>query len=258
MPTSQPESLGHDVRRYQELRPDQLTETVETSPIVFWALGLLEHHGWHLPVGLDGLKAERICMRIAERAGGVLLPTMWWGAGGGHGDFSWTHYQSADAAESILVRTVNQLVTFGFRVFVLLAGHYPWRQILDRHLPAFQQEHPQVLFLWGTEMDIGGEVCLPGDHAAREETSYGLALFPELVDLETLRPGRGASTWPGGKGPPVATRHPGVCFDPSEPLFAQMGQDARTATAERGEEAITRLVDHLTDKINEYLEACFR
>lgn len=68
-------------KRYQELRPDELAEIVRTFPIVFWPLGLLEHHGWHLPVRLDGLKAEHI------------KPTAWGqGTGGGHGVFHWTHY----------------------------------------------------------------------------------------------------------------------------------------------------------------------
>ena len=139
-------------RRYEELRPDQMAQIVKTAPVILWPLGLIEHHGWHLPVGLDGIKAERICIRIAERTGGVLLPTMWWGAGGGHGDFMWTLYQDEQAAEAILARAVERLVVFGFRVFVLLAGHYPWRTILGRHLPRFQAEHPDILFLWGTEM----------------------------------------------------------------------------------------------------------
>ena len=241
--------------RYQELRPDQLAEMVERHPVAFWPLGLLEHHGWHLPLGLDGLKAEQMCIRIAERTGGILLPTMWWGALGGHGDFSWTLYQTAEAAEAILTRTVAGLVTFGFRAIVLLAGHYPWRQILDKHLPGLQKTHPEILFLWGTEMEIcGNKVRLPGDHAAREETSYGLALFPHLVDLDALRPGRDiASSWPSGQEPPIESQHPGVCFDAREPLFAQMGEDARTATAERGEEAVAILVECLAERIQGHL-----
>ncbi len=248
-------------RRYEELRPDILAAYVQTVPVAFWPLGLIEHHGWHLPVGLDGLKAERICIKIAEKTGGVLLPTMWWGGGGGHGEFMWTHYQPIEAAASILTNTLQQLIAFGFRVIVLLAGHYPWKNlILDKHLPALQAENPDVLFLWGTEMDIGyhgcrgGEVHLPGDHAAREETSYGLYLLPEFVDLDALRPGRGKDVWPGGHAPDVERWHPGVSMDPADPRFAQMGEDARTASATRGEAAIERLVSPLVSVIHTYLE----
>ena len=242
-------------KRYHEFRPDELAECIESAPIAFWPLGLIEHHGWHLPVGYDGIKAERICMQIAENTGGVILPTMWWGANGGHGDFLWTHYQSEEASESILVNTIKQLIKFGFRVIVLLAGHYPWQGTLNKNLPTLQAEHPEVLFLWGTEMSICGEaVKIRGDHAAREETSFGLYLLPELVDIEALRPGRDASAWPRGEAPPVEERHPGVCFEPNEPLFGQMGEDARTASAERGEEGIALLVNHLTAAIKRHLD----
>jgi len=245
---------SHKWHRYPELRPDQLAEIVRNTPVAYWPLGLLEHHGWHLPVGLDGLKAEGICIRMAERTGGVLLPTMWWGARGGHGDFLWTHYQSEEAAEEILARTVEQLITFGFRAVVLLAGHYPWTALLDRRMPALRQKYLETLLLWGTEMDIAGEVRLPGDHAAREETSYGLALFPQWVDLDALHPGRDRSAWPQGKAPPVDERHPGVCFDPNNACFAQMGEDARTASAQRGEAGIARLVECLAQAINDHLQ----
>jgi len=114
-------------RRYEELRPDQLAALIRESPVAFWPLGLLEHHGWHLPVGFDGLKAERICRRDD-------------------------------------------------------------------------------------------------------------------------------SVWPGGRPPPEENRHPGVCFDPADPLFSQLGEDARTASAERGEEGVSRLVDHLADVITQHLK----
>ena len=242
-------------KRYEELRPDQLAAIVSEYPVAFWPLGLLEHHGWHLPVGFDGLKADRICQRIAARTGGVILPVMWWGWGGGHDPFMWTHYQEEKAAASVLETTVRQLLKYDFRAVVLLAGHYPWQPILDRHLPPVQQDNPQALLLWGTEMSIGGDaVKIQGDHAAREESSFGLALFPELVDLDALRPGRDDSSWPQKQPPPAANRHPGVCFDPSEPLFAQMGEDARTATASRGEDGLSPLVDHLAKAINRHLK----
>jgi len=242
------------VHRYEQLCPDQLAEIVAAAPVAYWPLGLLEHHGWHLPVGLDGLKAEHICAEVAARAGGVLLPTMWWGAGGGHGDFMWTHYQPEEASEAILRRTLEGLIAFGFRAIVLLAGHYPWKSLLRRVVPELQAQHPEVLFLAGTEMDIAPGLSLPGDHAAREEASYGLALFPQWVDLQALKPGRGAKAWPGGQAPPPETWHPGVCFDPASPLYAQMGEDARLATAERGRQGVDQLVARLAEQIEAHLQ----
>jgi creatinine amidohydrolase len=243
-------------QRYEQLRPEALAELVDRHPVAYWPLGLLEHHGWHLPVGYDGLKADRICQRLAEGTGGVLLPVMWWGGGGGHDVFRWTHYQTPEATAAIFETTVRQLFDFGFRVVVLLAGHYPWQSILDTHVPSLAEAHPEGLILAGTEVSIAPDLGLQGDHAAREETSLGLALFPDLVDLGALRPGRGDDgVWPASGPPPPEARHPRVEFDPAQPLFAQLGEDAREATAARGARGLERLVAHLTGRINAFLSS---
>ena len=241
-------------KRYEELRPDQLEALLAEAPIAYWPLGLLEHHGWHLPIGFDGLKAERTCRRLAGRTGGVLLPVMWWGGGGGHDVFKWTHYQREEAITSMLVETSRQLLGYGFKVLVLLAGHYPWQSFLDAHIPALRADFPEALILAGTELSICGDaVQIRGDHAAREETSFGLALFPGLVDLGALTPDRDDSIWPGGEPPPVERRHPKVEFDPAAPLYAQMGEDARQASAEHGNTGLDQLVDHLSLTIDDFL-----
>jgi creatinine amidohydrolase len=241
-------------RRYEELRPDELQSIVAENPVAIWPLGLLEHHGWHLPMGFDGIKAERICIRLAEKSGGVILPVMWWGGKGGHGDFLWTFYQSPDAYSDIVSTTVNKMIQFGFKAIVLMAGHYPWQGTLDEMLPAIRDAHPEVLLLWGTELRIGGDaVKLAGDHAALEETSYGLNLFPEFVDMDALRPGRGDEAWPGGVAPDFGGRFPELHTDPDHPLFSQLGKDSRDATGERVEEGLEALVTHLAGRISEHL-----
>lgn len=240
----------HTWRHYSAMRPDELAEMVKTSPTVYWPLGLLEHHGWHLPVGFDGIKADRLCERIALLTGGVILPVMWWGGVGGHGDFLWTLYQSESAARDIVVNTAERLIAFGFRNLVFMMGHYPWESIVGAQLDSLQSRYPRTLILWGTEATIGRpDLFLPGDHAAREETSYGLSLLPELVDMSALASGHDNEAWPSAKPVMLDKRYPGVQYDPADPLFAQMGEDARTATAERGEAAITRLIDILAQRI---------
>jgi creatinine amidohydrolase len=240
--------------RYEELRPDQLSDLIKDKPIAYWPLSLLEHHGWHLPVGFDGVKADRICQRLADQTGGVILPVMWWGGLGGHGDFMWTLYQDEAAARQIVTTTVRQLIRFGFTTIVLLMGHYPWEQLVGQQLLEIQSEHHDVLLIWGTEASIGRpEDLLPGDHAALEETSYGLALLPELVDTSALTQGRQTNVWPQGKAVSETEQYPGVRYDPTDPLFAQMGEDAHNATAERGNEALARLISHLVMRINRSL-----
>jgi creatinine amidohydrolase len=240
--------------RYEQLRPDALELIVRLAPVAYWPLGLLEHHGWHLPVGFDGIKAHRLCERIAQRTGGVVLPVMWWGGLGGHADFRWTLYQPVEAPQAILAATLKGLIANGFRCIVLLAGHYPWRTMIANVLPGIQREHPEVLVIHGTEADIGApDVRLPGDHAARWETTYGQVLLPELVDMAALKSGRsGASAW-SESGPPRGNRHPGVNFDADDPLFAQAGEDARTADSAEGEAMLSALVDYIAGRVRSFL-----
>jgi creatinine amidohydrolase len=241
----------HPTLRYEELRPDELHHVVQTHPIVYFPLGLVEHHGWHLPVGFDGIKAQRICQRCLAETGGVLFPVMWWGAEGGHGGFKWTHYQSAQAAGELVATTVEQLIRFGFLAIVLVAGHYPWQQIMDRELPRVAAANPQCLLLWGTEVSITSpKPRINGDHAALEETSFGLALLPELVNISALTEGRGQESWPEGKRPDGIPDV--VNTDPRAACFSQAGIDARLASAEHGEEVIAQVTRRIVDAVNQY------
>jgi creatinine amidohydrolase/Fe(II)-dependent formamide hydrolase-like protein len=119
-----------------------------------------------------------------------------------------------------------------------------------KQLDDLQRVHSDVLILWGTEASIGRpDLVLPGDHAAQEETSYGLALLPEYVSMSALTPGRDMTAWPNQTSVPEGDRYLGVNYDPSDPLFAQMDVDARIATAQRGEDAIAALVEHIAGRV---------
>jgi len=243
---------------FEDLRPDQLQEIVDARPIAWWPLGLLEHHGYALPAGFDGVKAKRFCERIAAKAGGVVLPVMWWGADGGHGDFKWTLYQPRDVGEKVLDTTVRKLITFGFRAIIVYAGHYPWQGVMDRVLAPIAGEHPDVLLRWGFEGTLGGkDLDIPGDHASRWEVSYGLALLPDLVDTGALRPhseAEAAKAWPTSGPPPAAQQFKGITFDAKNPLFAQYGEDPRaTASAAAGEAQMKKLEDRLLSLISAHL-----
>lgn len=244
-------------RRYEECRPDELAELVARSPVALWPMGLIEHHGWHLPVGLDALKAQQICLRLAQRTGGVLLPTLWWGWGGpgGHADFLWTHYRQTDASGPIIHDAVEQLISFGFRAIVVLAGHGPFNEILQEQRASLQRRYPQTLLLFGLESTIADvDLGVGFDHAGREETSDALELFPQLVDMSALRPGRPASSqWPRGVTPPTTSAYPNLVLNPASDRFGQCGQDARLASAEHARQWIDPLVNHLAERIQQHL-----
>ena len=240
---------------YIELRPDQLQRIVDETPVAYWPLGSIEHHGWALPVGFDGLRPQRQCLRMVKRTGGVMLPVMWWGGGGGHAGFKWTFYQPMDAVEAIFKTTIHKLIGFGFKCIVPMPGHGPWSYILDSALPGVAEAHPDVLIVGAPGApDHPPGLQLKGDHAARWETAYGLALLPELIDASAPQSHRDLSkVWPMGGPPPANERMPAVNFDETSPLFSQMGEDSRLAKAEDVEGMIAAVEDYIVGLVNKRL-----
>ncbi|MDB6128657.1 MAG: crnA, partial [Verrucomicrobia bacterium] len=63
---------------YANLRPRALVRRRLACPVAYVPIGILEWHGFHNPIGLDAIKAERACAYLAERLGGLVMPTLYW------------------------------------------------------------------------------------------------------------------------------------------------------------------------------------
>jgi creatinine amidohydrolase len=204
-------------------RPGQLEAAIKEFPAAYVALGSIEWHGPHLPLGFDGLKAETLLRRVAERIGkGVLFPTMFW-----HNyqtmNFPFTIHTPSFSAKAI----VQQLYGMGFKIVVLVTGHYPPAQVrnvrgaamwlMKKHVDAYAIGIPEQFLL----QDIG----YLGDHAAKDETSMGLALFPGLVDVASLPKGHSYME--------RCTRLGVMGHDPATAASAEFGEQAAGAFVDR-------------------------
>lgn len=168
---------------YAESRPEQIAAEWARTPIAYVPWGALEWHGDHLPLGLDGIVAEAFSRMLAERAGGVLLPTQWLPM------TALPHPLSLDIPAAVFAQVVRALVhglrVAGARTVCLFTGHYA-------------QGHEIVLYEIAKECSAGDFRVFAAtplepladdsmlDHAGRWETSQLLALRPELVRLEGL------------------------------------------------------------------------
>lgn len=200
--------------RYAELTPDELEAAWRERPVAYCALGALEWHGPHLPLGLDGLVAERFAERLAERAGGVLLPSIWLPM------TTLPHRMSlsvqTEVARGIWRDLLAGLAGGGAQVVCLITGHYAQGHELELYGAALKamRDHPSLRVLAASPLELLGNERLL-DHAGRWETAQLLTARPDLVHLD---------------------RFPGMC-GPAE--VAVLGEDPRTASAEEGE-ALTR------------------
>ena len=60
--------------RYELMLGREATERIQEYPVGYLPIGCLERHGDHLPMGLDVIKAHRICCVVAQAIGGVVFP----------------------------------------------------------------------------------------------------------------------------------------------------------------------------------------
>jgi creatinine amidohydrolase len=175
------------IHRLEELDPAALEARLKAKPALVLALGTIEWHSRHLPLGLDLLKAQELAERTAERAGAVLAPPAWWAAGGVPQPY--TLRLSASLTEPVLAAVLDSFAGMGFRAICVLNGHYGLENSLAVRRAALACSAATVVPLADYELltDLGAT----GDHAGVFETALLLAGRPDLVhlDLEGDLPG---------------------------------------------------------------------
>ncbi len=235
----------------EEMPPDDLEKVLKEAPVAFVPLGTFEHHGWHLPICFDGIKAHAICERVARKTGGAVLPTFFYGTGGGHVNYKWTIILPEEQIRPILEATLDQLSGFGFKVVVILTGHYPHEQVDMVHELAEEaaKRNPDTRYIGLAEREV--TTPLPGDrnggdHAGKYETSIGMELKPDWVRMDYLTAGRD----PERVTLPQTMVNERPNHDPEHPLYAIYGQDPREhASAATGKKLVEEIVRRLVDKV---------
>jgi len=209
--------------RYEELFPHEIEEIIRDKPIVYLPFGTLEWHGLHLALGNDAIKAYEICLRVAEKAGGVVAPATYWAIGGM--PHPWTTRFDEVLIGELFSAIFEQMNHVGFKVAIALTGHYGLEQmyVLKKSACDFMYRS-SMLVAPLPEYEVVWEKGYRGDHAAKWETSILWALRPELVDAIKL------------KG------------DLKEPLEGVMGEDPRIyASEEIGRDIVNHIVNRLSE-----------
>jgi creatinine amidohydrolase len=242
-----------DLRRVQAefLLPHELEAAVIACPVAYLPLGSLEYHSVHLPIGLDALNAHGVCTRAAARAGGIVLPPLYQGTGGGHATYRWTIMMNSRLEiGSHLIQTLQRLQEFGLQVAVLYTGHFADEQLsmiddIAREWNGSAENAMQVLALGVSRCDVSP---IAPDHAGVFETSLLFALWPDRVQEEQLpRLSDFPSTDPGGN------TSGGHRHDPTHPLWGIFGPDPRDFDRKQASHLLEVLVNWLVTTTNAHL-----
>jgi creatinine amidohydrolase len=169
-----------------------------------------------------------VAERAAQRTGGVVLPTTWWPITALPHRFSLSI--ASEVVQALWDGILAELARAGFRVAVVLSGHYAQGHelVLMDAAEHAMAEHG-LLVLAAPPLALVDEHML--DHAALWETALLLALRPRLVDLAVLD---------------------GMELRPAE--VAVLGEDPRGATPGQGESALALATERVAASVNALLE----
>lgn len=173
----------------ERLRPAQFDAILAETPIAYLPWGALEYHSYHNPIGLDGLKSHALLCALAEQCGGIVFPAVY----AGHATiktilpFNHSIEVSAGTVGALAVEYLREIAELGFRVIVLMTGHYSQAHV-DVLATAAQQVGTEYLAakIWAFADKDPLEGKFPANHAARGETSFQMHFDSHLVNLAEL------------------------------------------------------------------------
>lgn len=194
--------------RYDKLYGKELREAIDRKPLAWVPVGILEKHGEHLPYGLDTEKAHLICLRLARKLGGIVLPASH--LAGVHqpwirnkqrfnaslcelGNF----YLRPSTFRMLLEDTVAGLANLGFKQIVLYSGHYPLLQQDILEAVAKKTSRSKKLFVFAF---YEWKCFKDGDHAGKWETSFFMGLN-QPVRMNKVRDSQHFDRWPKDSPP---------------------------------------------------------
>jgi creatinine amidohydrolase len=211
----------------ERLRPGQIRAALAACPVVYLPLGTLEYHQEHLPIGLDALTAQGLCLTAARAHGGLVCPPLYYGTGGDHGEMPFTVMMpTRTEIEGLLRQSLARFEASGVRLAVLISGHFAPDQVaMVEEMAAEWNARQGSMRVLGLAMNMSGRdpaVPMKPDHAGMFETTLLASFWPETVDVSALAPLDPAVDVDQGRSPYGRQR-----LDPAHPLWSIFGADPR-------------------------------
>ena len=176
----------------------EVREEIRSDTPLLLAVGAMEQHGPHLPLGTDGFIPHLIAKRVGATRRVILAPPLVYGAysrprtGGGR-HFPGSVGLPGRVLEEVVRCLVDDWLRQGFRRVGVINGHWEnaWSLLegIERAIEPYRETHKAVLIHWWDQIDdddvrrIFGD-SFPGweaEHASITETSMLESLVPELV-----------------------------------------------------------------------------
>jgi len=172
----------------ERLNPIQIQSAFRKRSLVYLPLGAIEWHGLHLPIGLDSLTSHGICLSVADKMGGLVMPPLYYGMTGS----IWNHpytilIEQEMVLLNILMTTLKRLETDKIEKVIIFTGHFALKQLeLLSVLKEKWKAEKITLELTVLSISECPRIDMKADHGAIFETSVLAQIKPDLVQLQNL------------------------------------------------------------------------
>ncbi len=178
---------------FEHMTVKMVREYLTRSKSIILPMGVIEQHGYHLPLKTDTILANHIGRMVGERTGIIVAPTI-------HQSFSGGGLPGtiniSPAVMSLVVRdTLVSLASQGFRNFYLLLCHGGSEnaralddalKLLLRLNPMFENALIALMPAWKFRTADDTSIKEGDWHAGWNETSRVMATEPELVRMDEM------------------------------------------------------------------------
>lgn len=177
----------------QDLTWEEVAAHLDRDRIAILPVGSTEQHGPAGVLGVDTYVAITLAEDVAERAGVLVAPPLWYGDSSHHGAFPGTITIRPDTLTLLVRDVVRSLARHGFDRIILLNGHK------GSNLPALtsavrvlhEEELPRVMFAVADPLHLARSAAptikdTNEHHAGELELSHVHARYPGKIRTERL------------------------------------------------------------------------
>jgi len=234
--------------QWENLTAPDFASAVQETGVCILALGILEKHSDHLPLGTDLFIGHQVACLAAEKEPAVVFPPFYFGQIYEARCFPGAFTLPPTLLLDFLQSTLDEIGRNGFKKIVLYNAHGGNFHLL-RFLAQAQlwQQKPYTLYIPTQSITPEGEKEWQalresdyGGHACEEETSMVLGLRPELVKMDQV-PTQPAP--PLGRMQSLPPTYNGAWWYADYP--DHYAGDARTANVAKGQVLIRLMVEAL-------------
>nr|WP_206106927.1 creatininase family protein [Paenibacillus timonensis] len=161
---------------------------------VIFGVGAFENHGYHMPFGTDALISNILSEKLAERVEGLMvLPPINYGLSQHYNKFPFTVSLTPETITNVIKDILNEIVRNGITKIIIMNGHDGNIAPIELAARAVKVQHPHVTIASLNDWWVAAGKMVPEGtfevwnglgHAGEGETSMGLALFEDWMEME--------------------------------------------------------------------------